>query len=412
MPIPNSPPVLPMPIAHSGDASDIPVSTPTGTGQLSFQAGFPFITQVPLLAGGIAPSRTDFNAVMKLLSQHTFFAQSGGVYPWIGADGDFGGLNYLQGCRIFGADGRTYQAAKPSGPDIFDENGPVGPKNPVTEGAYWNPLYWLQILGAPLDLYVSTSGSDLDGDGSEGKPFATLGHAVRFVAIRYMLSYNVYIHMGSGTFPESISLPAYNASGGQIHIVGAGRTATVLGGDPTADHTVYSAAGATYRFTDMTIRSGLKPTGGHHTCIRTVSGTVQVGDVDLDCPVGSALALAIWASDSSRVIIGTGTSAAATRTNIRLTDPASCAALYAASGATIYINNNITINGVVQWYTAGANGAARIIRHSTYAPVISGSVTGTRYAAFDNGSISTYGGGPNYFPGTVAGSTSSGGVYS
>ena len=139
MPIPNIPPALPMPIANSGDVNDIPVTTPTGTGQLSFQAGFPFITQVPLLAGGIAPSRPDFNAALKLLSQHTFFAQSGGVYPWQGADDDFAGLNYLVGWHVMGANGHEYIAKLPSGPDVPATGGGfVGPKDPTADdGTYW-----------------------------------------------------------------------------------------------------------------------------------------------------------------------------------------------------------------------------------------------------------------------------------
>lgn len=127
-----------MPIAETGDISDIPVTTPTGTGQLSFQSGFPFVTQVPLLAGGIAPSRMDFNAVMNLLSQHAFFAQSGGVYPWMGADGDFPGLNYLTGWHAMGSDGQEYVALLPSGPDVpASGGGLVGPKDPTTEATYW-----------------------------------------------------------------------------------------------------------------------------------------------------------------------------------------------------------------------------------------------------------------------------------
>lgn len=139
MPIPNFPPVLPMPIANSGDVNDIPVTTPTGTGQLSFQAGFPFITQVPLLAGGIAPSRPDMNAALRLLSQHAFFAQSGGVYPWQGADGDFAGLNYLAGWHVMGADGNEYTAKLPNGPDVPATGGGfVGPKDPTIEPDYWS----------------------------------------------------------------------------------------------------------------------------------------------------------------------------------------------------------------------------------------------------------------------------------
>ena len=137
--IPNIPPVLPMPIAIFGDANVIPISTPQGSGQLSFEAGFPFITQVPLLAGGIAPARADFNAVMRMLSIHAFFAQSGGVYPWVGADADFPGLNYLRGNHVLGDDGHEYIARLPSGPGVPAAGGGfVGPINPVMDsGTYW-----------------------------------------------------------------------------------------------------------------------------------------------------------------------------------------------------------------------------------------------------------------------------------
>ncbi|MCP1779034.1 hypothetical protein [Bradyrhizobium japonicum] len=38
-------------------------------------------------------------------------------------------------------------------------------------------------------------------------------------------------------------------------------------------------------------------------------------------------------------------------------------------------------------------------------------VTGPRYAATSNGVIATGGGGANYFPGSIAGSISAGGIY-
>jgi hypothetical protein len=41
-----------------------------------------------------------------------------------------------------------------------------------------------------------------------------------------------------------------------------------------------------------------------------------------------------------------------------------------------------------------------------------GNVTGMRYSASENSTISTGGGGPNYYPGTIAGVLSTGGQYS
>lgn len=141
MTIPTPPPVLPMPIADQGDVHTIPVTTPAGSGQLSFESGFPRITQQPLAAGGIPPDRSDFNAVMRLLSQHTCFQQAGGVYPWVGDVSAGTGLNYLAGCHVMGSDGHEYIAKAPSGPDARDDNGTVGPKDPVADdGVYWLDL--------------------------------------------------------------------------------------------------------------------------------------------------------------------------------------------------------------------------------------------------------------------------------
>ena len=66
----------------NGDTNVIPQSTPAGSGALSFDDGFPQLTQVPLGAGGIAPDRKDFNAVMKLLGDAVFFMQNGGFWSY------------------------------------------------------------------------------------------------------------------------------------------------------------------------------------------------------------------------------------------------------------------------------------------------------------------------------------------
>jgi hypothetical protein len=74
-----------------------------------------------------------------MLSIHAFFAQSGGVYPWVGASADFPGLNYLRGWHVLGDDGDEYIARLPSGPGVPAAGGGfVGPINPVLDnGKYW-----------------------------------------------------------------------------------------------------------------------------------------------------------------------------------------------------------------------------------------------------------------------------------
>jgi hypothetical protein len=58
-----------------------------------------------------------------------------------------------------------------------------------------------------------------------------------------------------------------------------------------------------------------------------------------------------------------------------------------------------------------------VCANSSYAPVrysvmnMGGTVIGQRYSVGGNGVIYSSGGGPNYYPGTIAGGASSGGQY-
>ena len=134
MPIPSVPPFLPSAIGEAADVLDIVAETPPGTGALSYKSGWPALTALPLEAGGVAPQREYFNAVNKLLSQHTCFQQAGAVYPWSNT------LDYPANATVQGSDGATYRAVKPSGPDTpnADGGGMVGPVDPVgDESGHW-----------------------------------------------------------------------------------------------------------------------------------------------------------------------------------------------------------------------------------------------------------------------------------
>ena len=110
-------------LVNSGDANAIPDNTTVGTGDFSFEEGFPQITQVPLGAGGIAPDRKDFNGVFKLLGAWIYYAQNGGV-PTFSNNYD-----YVKGRVILYTDGNIYKCKQPCGasstvvtPDSVDPN--------------------------------------------------------------------------------------------------------------------------------------------------------------------------------------------------------------------------------------------------------------------------------------------------
>ncbi len=177
MALPKVPPFLPNVLGSAADTRDIPDTTPTGSGQVSYQSGFPPITAVPLTAGGIAPQREDFNAVNKLFSQHLHFNQSGGTYPW---QND---VDYIFGCYVLGPDNQRYTCIAPNGPSTS-----AGAVDPSTPEAY---QYWQLFDPSQTNDFLRTStiylnaatGDDTLDSGrglSEDKPFKTLQAAWKY----------------------------------------------------------------------------------------------------------------------------------------------------------------------------------------------------------------------------------------
>lgn len=151
MPIPSNPSFLTNVLGYAAEVNTIPNTTPAGTGAFSYQSGFPAVTSVPLTAGGIAPDRLDFNAVIKLLSQHIFFQQSGSLYTWSSS------LDYLKGAHILGSNGVEYVALQSSGP-----NTSAGARNPVqdTAGVYWRNASQNSAMGEiPIGGIIPFSGT-------------------------------------------------------------------------------------------------------------------------------------------------------------------------------------------------------------------------------------------------------------
>jgi hypothetical protein len=88
-----NPTLLTQPIAANGAKNVIPNTTSTA-GAMSQDQGFPAETALPLGAGGVAPSREDFNGAFNLLSGIAFMAQKGFVF-------NFDNLqDYYVGCVV------------------------------------------------------------------------------------------------------------------------------------------------------------------------------------------------------------------------------------------------------------------------------------------------------------------------
>lgn len=111
-----------MPLGVNADANDIPDTAPEYTGNVSMNSVFPPITQLPLEAGGIAPTRADFNGLFKLLGASIYYLQRGGIFSYaddvdypVGAVVKFENGIYI----AIQANGPASTVADPTDPDYW-----------------------------------------------------------------------------------------------------------------------------------------------------------------------------------------------------------------------------------------------------------------------------------------------------
>jgi hypothetical protein len=143
-----NPTLLKTPIASGGDKNTIPETTGSTTGLLSQEKGWQQINSLPINAGGIAPSRLDFNGVFNLLSNILFYTQKGWVWEFDETQ------NYFAGCTVKDtADGKTYVC-------IADVN--ASTTHPSSDTTHWK----LSDLATKDDLanYLPLSGGAMTGD--------------------------------------------------------------------------------------------------------------------------------------------------------------------------------------------------------------------------------------------------------
>ena len=98
-----NPTLLTQPFAANGDKNIIP-NTTTTQGAFSQDKGFPAECSLPLGAGGVAPSRQDFNGAFNMLSALACYAQKGYTWHWEAAQ------EYYKDCVVVDeSDGNIYR---------------------------------------------------------------------------------------------------------------------------------------------------------------------------------------------------------------------------------------------------------------------------------------------------------------
>lgn len=139
-------------LGNNADVSTLPDDTSGTTGLASLQKLFQLINQTPLEAGGIAPSREDFNALFKCLGDPIFYMMNGGLWTYSTA------IDYPVGALV------KYNNAIY---ECVQANGPSSTLADPTDAAYWSQIPTLaDLVEASFqtsDIKIATSSTIQNG---------------------------------------------------------------------------------------------------------------------------------------------------------------------------------------------------------------------------------------------------------
>ena len=114
------PEFIPVPWAANGQKASIPEEqTSAGNGRASWKTGFPTENTLPVSQGGVPANYQDFQGVLYSLSENVCYQQAGGMFTWSNT------IDYQNGARVLGSDGKAYIATGKNGPSTTVVN-PVG----------------------------------------------------------------------------------------------------------------------------------------------------------------------------------------------------------------------------------------------------------------------------------------------
>jgi len=254
-------------------------------------------------------------------------------------------------------------------------------------------------LSADRTYYVRTDGSD-SNDGlsnSTTGAFLTWQKAVNVAASLDFNGYKVSIKAGnSGTFTATVAVSNFRPTPGE-----GGSSSLTLEGDTTTPSNVVIQTSTSHCFfvnaATVEIKGFKTVSTSGHGIYATSAAIVNWSNMEF-----GATALAHMQAYAASRIRGTG--------NYTCSGSAPQHFLAQIGGIIEVTNGVVTITGTPNFSDcfALANNIAQIICAGL---TFSGSATGKRYNVIANSLINTGGGGATYLPGSVAGTTSTGGQY-
>jgi hypothetical protein len=247
-----------------------------------------------------------------------------------------------------------------------------------------------EVLTADRTYYVATTGSDSNDGLSSGSPFATIQKAVDVVCSLDLSIYQATIQLADGTYTAGATLKSYVGALPPIIQGNATTPANVVVNDAGTDAFLLEVV-ATWRIANLRV---LSVSNGVY--VRN-GGVCNLASVHF----GACTGVHVFAELCGVItIMGSYTISGGGTVHIN-----------ASYSGTIYTVDagTVTISGTPSFSMSFARATScSSIRYGN--KTFSGSATGKRYDSNSNGVIFTLGG-ATYFPGSAAGTVSTGGQY-
>lgn len=391
---------FPVPFAASATSSytrQVPQTTGDPTAA-SLQLGYPPETFDAIGSGGVAPDGRDMNGILNQITAWNQWQQAGGTVPYDATfSGEIGGYPAGALLRAANFNGFWY--------NTLDNN----TSDPDTGGAGWlafNVNATQRItLDQDLTFYISASGNDTTGNGTEGNPWATVEKVYYFVQSTYDINgFTITVQLLSDFSNFVCTLfggLVGQTSATQFVIQGdvGNRTIQVSGPVSGTNYLFQAQSGAEFAVQWMTMQPTANLVSG---CLIVSEGVIGYGNVTFNA-VGSNSFVDVNSTLSYTFVTGPWTITGG---------PVNIVAVAEDYGTNFIGGAELTLEATPSWDDAFCQGdIGGLIEATDFS--FSGSANGKRFNFTGNG-LGDSGTGlqpPDYFPGSEAGTTNTGGQY-
>lgn len=250
-------------------------------------------------------------------------------------------------------------------------------------------------LVASTNFFVSNSGNDSNNGLTSGTAWATLQNAYTVLQNNYDLAgFRATINVAAGTYAAMTATGKITGALNEASVIFSGAAATVL--TSSAPACFFATGGAQFTVSGFTVQNNNSGASG--------VGVLDAGTVIL---IGTGMAFAFC---SGSHMLATGGATIKISATYAITNGAGVH--YNANGfGTIGTTTSITValSGTIGFPASFANASVNAVL-STTGITFTGLATGVKYVVSSNSTINV-GGNPNYFPGSIAGTAASNGIY-